>query len=221
MSEKEKVAVETQSAKENVNETKSAKQKRIGKLVSKDLLQCVIVLSLIALISGAVLGLLNWVTYTDPDKKIMEEVGVHYNISAESVEKDSNRVVNVEGSKSKVDSCFVAKKDKEVLGYVYQSTGSGAKGGTLQLLVYISKDGKIQDIQKFSEKETAGYFDKVFKANQPKYLGVDVKEIKSFELNGDNATDVDAVSQATFTSRGFNNAVNAVVYAFNNYKEVA
>lgn len=106
--------------------------------------------------------------------------------------------------------------------YVCRAVGSGAKGGTLELLVHFSEDGIIKDIEVYSQSETAGYMDKVMKANKGKYVGKNVLETGGFDLvKGESSVaddgDVDAVSQATFTSRGVNNAVNAAVVSFERY----
>ena len=77
-------------------------------------------------------------------------------------------------------------------------------------------------IEVYSQSETAGYMDKVMKANKGKYVGKNVLETGGFDLvKGESSVaddgDVDAVSQATFTSRGVNNAVNAAIVSFERY----
>lgn len=207
------------TAPEDLPENKQKKRKSApGKFFTNDLAMCVIVLVAIALISGSLLGILNWVTYVDPEAAILQLVAKHYNINASQVVSAPDRVINA-GGKDKVELCFIASNDSgNVLGIVYQAVGSGAKNGTLELLVYLSEDGIIDDIEEYSQSETAGYFNKVVKANKAKYIGLDVTEIESVTLNGNAPTNVDAVTNATYTSRGFNNAVNAAIYAFNHYE---
>ncbi|MEG2541059.1 MAG: FMN-binding protein [Clostridia bacterium] len=203
------------------------KKKKKLSMSSKDILKCIVVLSLIALIGGVLLGVINWLTYVDPDMKIMGKVAKFHDIPLESISKNVDRVVNQDGSKSLIKEVYEAKgEDGKTLGFAYYAVGAGAKAGTMQLLVYVAPNGVIKEISVYSQTETAGYFAKVEKANKPKYIGVDINKIDAFDLLGSKGnpvdeSDINAVSQATFTSRGYNNAINAVVYAFKNFKEVA
>lgn len=126
-----------------------------------------------------------------------------------------------EGS-SYVSGCYAVETGSGTV-YVYHAVGSGAKSGTLEVLVHIGADGVITEIEEYSQSETAGYFKKVFDANRTKYIGKNVAELGSFDLVGTvvDDNDIDKVSTATLTSTGLNNAVNAAAYAFNNYKEAS
>ena len=101
----------------------------------------------------------------------------------------------------------------------------GAKDGSIELLVFIDKDGIIKEITVYEQGETAGYFDKVEKANKPKYVGLNAKTIKKLELVKNKSElgegEISAVSSATYTSTGYHNAVAAAVYAFRTYSEEA
>lgn len=191
------------------------------KFVTKDLIMCVVVLVAIALVAGVLLGVVNWLTYVDPDAAIMEQVASYYGVSADKVVSVPERVV--EGDSSYVAGCYAVETDEGVV-YVYHSVGSGSKDGTLELLVHISADGTIKALEEYAQSETAGYFDRVFSANMGKYVGKNVFDIGQFDLVKDPGSvvddgDIDAVSQATLTSRGINNAVNAAAAAFIAYAE--
>ena len=181
----------------------------------KDVWMCIVVLAAIALVAGVLLGLVNWLTYVDPDQVIREQLAGYYGVGADEVVALPDAVT--EGS-SYVAAAYVVNTAEGAVA-VYHSVGSGAKGGTLELLVHIGEDGVITDIEVYAQSETAGYMDRVISANKSKYVGKNVFETGEFDLvKGESsvadAGDVDAVSQATFTSRGLNNAVNAAVASF-------
>lgn len=184
----------------------------------KDVWMCIVVLAAIALVAGVLLGLVNWLTYVDPDQAIREQLAGYYGVGADVVTAYDNGVT--EGDSYTAAAYIVETAEGRM--YVCRAVGSGAKGGTLELLVHFSEDGTIKDIEVYSQSETAGYMDKVMKANKGKYVGKNVLETGAFDLvKGESAVaddgDVDAVSQATFTSRGVNNAVNAAVASFEKY----
>ena len=181
----------------------------------KDVWMCIVVLAAIALVAGVLLGLVNWLTYVDPDQAIREQLAGYYGVGADEVVALPDAVT--EGS-SYVAAAYVVNTAEGAVT-VYHSVGSGAKGGTLELLVHIGEDGVITDIEVYAQSETAGYMDRVISANKNKYVGKNVFETGEFDLvKGESsvadAGDVDAVSQATFTSRGLNNAVSAAVASF-------
>ncbi len=204
----------------NVEEVKpTSKRRNAKKIFSNEIIKCTIVLVSIAVIAGALLGLLNWVTYVDPDGAIMEKVSAYYGVAIENVSK-SDALANYDD----INAVFSASDESGVVGYCYYSVGTGAKDGTLELLVYIDKDGVIKEISVYAQGETAGYFAKVEKANKSKYVGIDVDEIDGLTLikggNSDIANGViDSVSQATYTSRGYHNAIAAAVNAYKLAKE--
>ena len=185
------------------------------KFVTRDVVMCIVVLAAIALVAGVLLGAMNWLTYVDPEAAILERVAGYYSVSADAVVSVPERVVS-EGS-SYVSGCYAVETGSGTV-YVYHAVGSGAKSGTLEVLVHIGADGEITEIEEYSQSETAGYFKKVFDANRTKYIGKNVAELGSFDLVGTvvDDNDIDKVSTATLTSTGLNNAVNAAAYAFNN-----
>lgn len=198
-----------------------------SKFFTWDLAKCIIVLAAIALVAGALLGAINYVTYVDPDETIMGEVAGFYGVATANIAKDADRVVNG-GTKSETIACFVAKDDAGAdLGYCYYTSGANSKDGTIELLVYIDKEGVIKDIAVYEQNESAGYFNKVEKANKDKYVGADLDEVTFFMNNSksefkEGTTEIAAKSGATYTSRGYHNAICAAVYSYQNYnKEVA
>lgn len=187
-----------------------------------DVAKCTIALTVIALVAGLLLGIVNWATYVDPDSVIMDEVTAYF--GATSVEKDEQIASYDYDANNYVESCFVALDEKgESIGYCYYTVGGGAKDGSMELLVYIDKNDTIVEISCYEQGETAGYFDKVEKANKSKYVGLNVAEISKLELvknkNATQAGEVDVVSSATYTSTGYHNAIASAVYAHRMFLE--
>lgn len=198
---------------------KTASKQGRQKFKLGDVAKCTIVLTVIALVAGLLLGIVNWVTYVDPDSVIIEKCSAYFN--ADEVVKNEEIASYDYDSNNYVESCFVAIKDNQTIGYCYYTVGGGAKDGSIELLVYVDKDNKIVEIECYEQGETAGYFDRVEKANKSKYVGLDISALTKFELvkNGGALTDgqVDVVSSATYTSTGYHNAVASCVYAHRTY----
>ncbi len=102
---------------------------------------------------------------------------------------------------------YIAVKDGAEVGFVFTTVGTGKSSG-LTVMVGISNVGNITGVKITADNETAGYVDKVEKAGLlDSFKG---KPAKPMVLN----TDVDAVSQATKTSKGVLAAVNEAVAQF-------
>lgn len=208
-------SVENEQKSNDDNAKNGAKQKKKFKLGTVG--KCTLVLVVIAVVAGILLGVVNWLTYVDSDSVIIEKCAAVYGVS--DVAKDENLACAYDKN-NYVESCFVAKNDAgEVVGYCFYSVGGGAKDGSIELLVYIDEAGVIKEIQVYEQGETAGYFDRVEKANKSKYVGLDVTKLEKLVLisssqTAQNSGEVAAVSQATYTSTGYHNAIAAAVYAF-------
>lgn len=203
---------------ENLQKT-PLKNKTKGKKLNIDLAKCVIVLVAIAVVSGALLGGLNYLTFVDPEEVIKADISESFGVAVSDVQKVAqNELKNMAGSKSMVNNCYFVEKDGKRT-YAYQSTGAGCKGGTLQLMVYVTEDGVIQDISLISQNETAGYFKRVMKSMKDKYIGIDLDDIDTFVLikadkTPEDSSQINSVAQATYSSKGFNNALCAVAYEY-------
>ncbi len=225
------------SIAENLNEQKTDKKSKKGnKKTDKkrkpfpDVAKCVLVLTCIAVIAGVLLGVVNFYTYVDPDTALMKKVSEAYSQDISFVAKDEKRVVNVDGSKSFVNGCYVlydkvaTAEDKKENKIAYLVTGSGAYKGTLQLIVYVTAStGKIDKISVFAHSETPSPGGVALKdANLSKFYGIDLASITDYTLisTKDEAEDyVGNTSGATYTNRAIVNAVISVAYSFNNYVE--
>jgi len=180
----------------------------------KDIIVCALILVTIATVAGAVLGAVNYLTYVDPDSVIKEQVAGVYGVSADLVVKDDALIVDA-GTTSKVLAVYAI----ENVGYCYYTSGAKAKDGTIELLVYITNEGVIKDVAVYEQGETAGYFKKVETANKAKYVGIDLDDhsiymvgAKSEFKEGDVA--IEKLSQATYTSSGYHNAIAVAAYAY-------
>lgn len=198
--------------------------KKKSRFFTADLVKCVVVLAVIALVAGALLGVMNWLTYVDPDETIKGKVSSYYAVSVDAVQKMDGMVINESGGAGTVEACYVAYDGDIVKGYAYYAIGTGAKDGTISLIVYVDPNGVLCEIAVYEQGETAGYFKRVEKANKSKYVGLNLNEIdglKFYKKASDALADgeVVAVSGATLTSRGYHNAVAAAVYAYKNYEE--
>lgn len=102
---------------------------------------------------------------------------------------------------------YVAIKDGTEVGFVFTTVGTGKSSG-LTVMVGISNVGNITGVKITADNETAGYTDKVEKGGLlDSFKG---KPAKPMVLG----TDVDAVSQATKTSKGVIGAVNQAIEQF-------
>ena len=209
------------SAPQNQNDGKPTQPKK--KFQLGDVAKCTIVLTVIALVAGLLLGIVNWVTYVDPDGVIADQCTAYF--ASETSVKDEKLASYDYDKNNYVESCFVAKNGDEIVGYCYYTVGGGAKDGSIELLVFIDKGGVIKEITVYEQGETAGYFDRVEKANKSKYVGLNAKTIKKLELVKNKSElqdgEVSAVSSATYTSTGYHNAIAAAVYAFRTMCEEA
>jgi Na+-translocating ferredoxin:NAD+ oxidoreductase RnfG subunit len=200
--------------------TKSEATVKKTPFFTKDLVKCVIVLAAIALVASALLGVMNWLTYVDPNETIVKKVASYYEVDLDMVAVDGNMAKG-----DNINNCFVAKDGDKTLGYCFYAVGTGAKDGTMELLVYINNEGVITEIECYSQGETAGYFNKVEKANKSKYVGIDCDDVDTIKLIGSKDTpsvsgEINSLSGATYTSKGYHNAVAAAVNAYKQNKEV-
>ena len=135
---------------------KKAKVKKTP-FFTKDLVKCVVVLASIALVASLLLGVMNWLTYVDPDETIMKEVAGYFGTDLSAVSKDESM------AGENVNACFVAKDGDTVLGYCFyapvQKTAlwnclstSTATASSLKSLAILKV--KPQDISTKSKRQT-------------------------------------------------------------------
>lgn len=181
----------------------------------KNILIPVIVLVIIALISGVLLAVVNQFTTVSEEEleeRTIKKINEVYECS-EGFEK-----ITYEASDKNVNDSikyfYKAKDGKDT--YVVVSSGKGGYGGEVEMYTVFS--GKeIIKIGKGANKETPGVSDNALSENYfERFYNIDVTQIDGFTLGGTEDNSVDGVSGATFSSTG---VLNAVSNASKFYKE--
>lgn len=189
----------------------------------KDILKTVLVLVIIACVSGGLLGAINAVTYMTPEEILNQKLSKVY--PAESIidlsttdkeeYKDLQSVLKEFNAKEKGEKSLVVfpvnkgKVDEGVV--IYRVYGAGDYDCTLLVIV---KNNKIDDVSVYASSATAGIGDKVYKDNHIKqYKGINLLEVtKPFEVAKKPSGDEFAsVAGATKSSIAVNNAMNKVL----------
>lgn len=182
----------------------------------KNILIPVLVLMIIALVSGLLLSIVNeFTTITDEEleARTIKKINEVYECSEgfEKVEYQASLNEEVNGN---IKYFYKAKDDKGT--FVVVATGGGGYGGEVEM--YTVFQGKeIIKIAKGVNGETPGVSDNALSENYfERFYGIDVTQIDGFVLNGTEDNSVDGVSGATFSSTG---VLNAVSNASKYYKE--
>jgi len=200
---------------------KTEKQDGVKKLSqpAKDAIKAVAVLVIIALCSGAILGAVNYITYTESDTETIASIAEYYLVNEKYVNSAKDRVINEpENELGKVLACYEVFKDGAQKALVYLVQGKGYKG-PIELMVFVEKS-KIAKIILVSDSETKGIGTKALNEEHfSKYYGINLASAQKIILTKSDPGDgeVQAVTGATRTSDGINHAVNALIYAYQNY----
>jgi len=176
----------------------------------KDSIKTVLVLGIIALISGLLLSMVNSITQIDENAVLAEKIAKAYPDSA------IKREISVEGyenlSGSVILKAYVAE-DNAVIILSHSKKAYSSAG--LDMLVII-KDNIIIGLFKYKASETPGVGSTVLNSLYLNaYIGVDISKYNVIELNKGADTEsiknVDAISGATITSKAVNSAVNGAI----------
>jgi len=175
----------------------------------------VIVLTVIALVSSALLG----GVYLLTEEPIAAAKTAKINASiAEVVEPfDNNPSANPDTlvlDNRKV-ILYTAKKGDELVGVAVEvSTGKGFSG-VISLMVGFLPDGAIRNIVVLSHSETPGLGDKIEKEKSNFYLQFEGKRPADFKLKvKKDGGDVDAIAASTISSRAYCDDVDRAYRAF-------
>ncbi len=170
------------------------------KMMKKGIAQCVIVLALIAGISGALLGLVNQITYVSEEETIARQLSKMYD--ADSFEQ----VDEIDGVR-----LYLAKSgaDEFVIGI---ANGAGGYGGNVPM--YVSFEGsKITDVKAGANQET---IKTPFKEDYlGQFVGLDVNTLDENKAQG--GLEVDTVSGATLSSTAIIDGVTDAALAYKKY----
>lgn len=180
----------------------------------KDIFKTALILSLIAIVAGALLGYVNQVTYVSDEEIINGKLKVVY------AEADSFKAVENASEKYQVESVaflktiYIPYKAEAVVEdtYIYDVYTKGF-GGTIELLVLV-KDNKVTSIEKVTASETPGMGAKAFNDKfKQQFMNLDLSSDENFVLTKTASTgdsEVTAVSGATITSNAMVAMMNVV-----------
>lgn len=103
----------------------------------------------------------------------------------------------------------------DTVGYTIKTLPKGY-GGEIELIVGVSKDGKVTGITIGSLSETPGLGSKATEpAFQDQFKGKEAKELNLVKGNASGEDEIQAISGATITSTAVTKGVNAAIEVFN------
>ncbi len=190
------------------------------KVLKSTWFKCIACLLVIAVISGALLSILNNLLYVSPETRTMRAIKKIYGEEKEyTVELDVDSDDQTKNTAIGYDGVGRINKIYDISGdMLFQTTGNhGYKNGTITLWIQVAKDGEKYEIEKVvlesSEKQTL-----MSKLSGEFYDGFKLTDVTEAYNNGwlFSATERDAenynpVSGATFSATAAANAVNCVI----------
>jgi len=113
---------------------------------------------------------------------------------------------------------YPAKKDGVLIGTAIETFTNKGFGGEVRLMVGLSPDGSITDIEVLKHSETPGLGDKMDKKKSNFSLQFNGKNPATFKLSvKKDRGDVDAITASTISSRAF---CDAVQRAYDGYMQL-
>lgn len=179
----------------------------------KDILKLGATLFAICAVAALVLGVTNNITAPVIEKRNIQAS----NEARKNVLPEADEFKELDGMNSNIVlEVYEGIKDGQVIGYTIKTSSKGY-GGAIELMVGISKDGKITGVEIGNHSETPGLGSK---ATEPmfknQYVNKDVLNsllVVKGSTNNDN--EISAISGATITSNGVTNGVNAAMKIYN------
>lgn len=175
----------------------------------KDIFKLGTILFIICAIAAYILGLTNNIT-----GPVIEERNIQANNeSRQEVLKDAQEFIEVKDVKGDlIEEVYQGKKGNEVVGYTIKTTPKGY-GGKIEVMVGISKDGKISGVKIGNHSETPGLGSK---SKDPEFKDQYNGKSTNTQLNvvkgkANNDNDIVAISGATITSKAVTSGVNAAM----------
>jgi len=179
----------------------------------KDILKLGVTLFAICAVAALVLGVTNNIT-----APVIEERNIQASNEARKIVlSEADEFKELDGMNSDIVlEVYEGIKDGQVIGYTIKTSSKGY-GGAIELMVGISKDGKITGVEIGNHSETPGLGSK---ATEPmfknQYVDKDVSNsllVVKGSVNNDN--EISAISGATITSNGVTSGVNAAMKIYN------
>lgn len=170
------------------------------------ILRSILVLSVIAVVAGALLGCVNYFTAVDEQQLINDSLKALYP-GADSFTQHDELI-------SETDSGEVLKiytPDGKDGVYIYLASGKGY-GGAVKLFVVVTDD-VVSAISVYEASETAGLGDTLLKKGEyfQQFVGVNLSGLTAF--TSDKSADVSAKDGAVVPKTGTTKTSNAVIYA--------
>ena len=219
----------TKKAEQNADAAEEDKaETKPSKFDVKGFINAIVVLSVISVVMGAALAVVNNVT-KEPIAKTKQEAKEAaskkvYPTAANIATSDKvdyeaiNEVVHKLGYSSvDIDELAVALDSSGAqLGYVVTATTSEGYGGDIQIIIGVSVDGTVQGLDFLVLNETVGFG---LNAKEPEFIDQFVgQQVLTFEYTKTGASgegQVDAISGATITTSAVVDAINASVMIVN------
>lgn len=183
----------------------------------KDILKTVLVLSIIALVAGGLLGIINHFTQIDESEALARK------IDSTGIYTGEDPLVKLSTQAEGISQGYTNGSLKNVFQggdqYIIHCGGEGGYGGVVELLVNI-EDNKIKKIVSYSAEETPGLGTKAFKDDYlSQYYDKDLVSIQSFVLTKKTpeSDEIVAVTGASKSSGAVVNAVNVAVTWYLSY----
>lgn len=179
----------------------------------KDILKLGVTLFAICAVAALVLGVTNNIT-----APVIEERNIQASNEARKIVlPEADEFKELDGMNSDIVlEVYEGIKDGQVIGYTIKTSSKGY-GGAIELMVGISKDGKITGVEIGNHSETPGLGSR---ATEPmfknQYVDKDVSNsllVVKGSANNDN--EISAISGATITSNGVTSGVNAAMKIYN------
>lgn len=182
----------------------------------------IIVLFVVALISVAILAVLNQITLepiakaeADAKAAVYKEV---YNAAAEFEELDVAKNYKSADDTIVINTVLEAKDGSgKGIGYVFDATSKNGYGGDVQIAVGITNEGELTAFKVIAASETPGLGANAMEDEYAsQFSGLKAEEVKFVKGNADKANnEIDAISGATITTTATTRAVNEAINMFN------
>lgn len=185
----------------------------------------IIVLFVVALISVAILAVLNQVTMepiAQAEAAAKQEAYMAVYPADEFKEVSADYTSPEPEAKVTVNTVLEAYKGGEQVGYVVDATSPNGYGGDVQIAVGITNEGEITDFTVIAAaSETPGLGAKSTEEEfQSQFAGLSALQPVEFSKTGANRdnNEYDAISGATITSTAVKQAVNEAIAVYQSMK---
>lgn len=186
---------------------------KLAAFFKNDIVKTVLVLALIATVSGILLGTVNYFTEVDENKAFNDALGAFYPVSGTLTDILDGDTLSNSTEQGMVEKAYLTEDGAYIM--LVRGMGGFDKDG-LEILIAI-KDDVIEKIAEYSSSETPGLGSKATESEHlSQYIGVNIAYIDSFiwvkkGTDASAANVITAVSGASKSSNAVNNAVNLAI----------